>query len=210
MPAKKRDSQQALCIQALSKSYQTKTSTQASIEALSRLDIIKFQNTYQQCVREYTQIPYLTMFGQNKSPKVLQAQRTMIEKIIGISRKMNVSFKTYIQAQIYFYHQWFSRYPRLGELMGYQGTCNCEWRVTEFLKLSGQDQNKPSPRSPVVPRKKLKTKDLAEINETRVTELAKAWNLDRDEVFKNFGFSGMFDRNWLQKQPEYKKFLSHL
>ncbi len=120
-----------------------------------------------------------------------------------IADQVGVSYAVYIEAQFYWFDQWFNRPPKPWELSGLKSKFPAPERVRAFLKLS----NPVKVQSVSQRSARIEPKHLDKINLARLAEVCRVWGLSEEEAMMRFARpgAGYFDIPWLRKHPVYKR-----
>lgn len=160
---------------------------------------------YETALGDYLHKKALTFFRKLYTKGLDKRTLTYMNKAVRIAKKHEVDYATYVKSQFYWFDRWFKRYPKVFEICSTKSKFPAEVRLVEYLKLKQVNQVPSEVSSPVLPSEKLSSEKIDKINQSRFNELLNAWGMSKEETFKTFALSGVFDPCWLKKQPLYQE-----
>ena len=123
----------------------------------------------------------------------------LLKRAASLADSFGLDYRLFCRVHFYWFHKWFRRPPKLYELSGSKSTFSATVRIKEYLSLSASGKvGKVS--SSVMPSTPISTQELDQINQKRLAQLSKAWDLPANEVLKLF--ASVFDPAWIKKQPK--------
>jgi len=153
---------------------------------------------YEKILGEYLHQPTLKYFTKIGERGITPRTMALLRKAATIAEKHNIDPETYVRAQFFWFHQWFRRPPKINNLCGTEGKFPATRRVSEYLKLH-KGKQVYSFELPAL--HEMDAEKLDRINRQRLKQLAETWDKPHNEILRIFAPAGVFDAEWLKKQP---------
>lgn len=167
--------------------------------------VLMMAQAYEMVVAEYLQNPFFRAFKNTLYKGQLKKQfQTVLLKACDIADEHSVDYALYIEAQLYWFDKWFSRYPKVYEIGTRNKGRDACWRLTQYLSIKKIRGITQKPVTNKIPAERLPKHHLNAYNQKTLEQLKKAWNFSDEQVLKEFGHAGIFTKSWLQAQPSYK------
>lgn len=129
---------------------------------------------------------------------------TFLFKAATLADTAGATYRSWVEAQFYWFHKWFHRAPKVQELSGKSGRFPAERRYRDYVKLAERGKAEP-PTSVVLPKEWASRDNIDKINEERLQQLCSAWGRTEEEIMEQFALSGIFDKTWLRRHPIFKR-----
>lgn len=168
--------------------------------------IISMGYAYEEMLGRYLHKPTIRYFSKEISGAQYARTNITFFKAVLLADKHCVEYPIYVRSQFYWFDLWFHRAPKVYELAGQSGKFPAEKRLLEYLELEKLGKINKSISSVVIPTKKnVMTKEILDkVNRSRLDQLCKVYHLTEAEALAQFAPVGLFDLEWLRRQPGYQ------
>jgi hypothetical protein len=160
---------------------------------------------YEEALGHYLHRPALR-YIKTTDPKKNRAF-VYFQKAAVIADRLDMDYEDYIQAQFYWFDQWFRRHPKVYELASLRSKFPAIDRAIAYQRLI-RDEDHPRRKVQSLSRRVIASDDqLDKINTERLNRLISSWQLTEEEVLLRFSAAdvGYFDVQWLRKHPVYQR-----
>jgi hypothetical protein len=114
-------------------------------------------------------------------------------------------FGDFVRAQFYWFHVWFGRDCRTHELRSKKGTFSAIERYRQWMKLRGEGKVPSKVTATSVSLATPSDQEVDKINLIRLDRLCELWDLDPRRAIIAFAPEGIFDQDWLDRNPTYRQ-----
>jgi len=162
---------------------------------------------YEAMLGKYLHKPALRYFTQFDSRGLEPRTKASLLRAARLADKCGVDYPVFVRSQFYWFDLWFHKPPKIYELSGARGKFPAERRLIEYLQLDKLGKINKEISSVVVPQQKdfISEQALDKINKSRLNQLCSTYQLTEEQVFAQFASAGLFDVEWLRRQPGYQR-----
>ena len=166
---------------------------------------LKLAQAYESKLKEYTKNPHLKYLK-----GVFSDQRRSYKSFLRaakLAEELEMPPKQFIEAQFYYFHEWFTKEPAPHNLSGGKGEKNARWRAKNYRDDSGRDHEDRLDRVVSTGTVVKTTQKQRDSHSEKLLKDLLASGMTEEEVFREYAQPGMnnFSQRWLIKQPAWKR-----